>query len=116
MRRSTDTLAVNNQPVRKALSYIHEHLRRSIGIDEIVAAAGVSRRTLEISFRKELRQSLHQTVVNLRIRHAPGLLLTTKLPIQDIAAQSGFCHASHMHRIFLKQYGVPTSALRKSHC
>lgn len=112
VRRSTDTFAVNNPVVRTALRFIEENLRRSMGIEEIVAAVGVSRRSLEIAFRNEMRQSVHQVVMNLRVSRARELLLTTSLPIQDIAAQTGFCHASHMHRMILKHFGLSPSAMR----
>ena len=113
VRVSTDTFAVNHPTVREALRFIQDHLKRSLGVDEIAAAVGVPRRTLEEAFRTELRQSIHEMVMHLRTRHARDLLLTTETAIQDIAAQTGFCHASHLNRVFKKRYGLPPRAFRK---
>ena len=113
VRVSTDTFAVNHPTVREALRFIQDHLQRSLGVDEIAAAVGVSRRTLEETFRKELRQGVHEMLMHLRTRHARDLLLTTQRAIQDIAAQTGFCHASHLNRVFKKCYGLSPRKYRK---
>ena len=111
-RTSTDTFAVNHPGVRTALQFIKDNLHRSIGVDEIATAAGVSRRTLEEAFQKEIGRTVHEKVMHLRVGHAQELLLTTNSSVQDIAAQTGFCNAPHMHRLFKKYYGYTPRACR----
>lgn len=94
--------------------YLQEHLRESVSIPDIATALSVSRRSLEMSFQAELGCSPHQKLTELRLSRAAGLLTESALPIEDIAAQCGFCHSPHLSRVFKKKYGMPPLAYRNN--
>ena len=74
-RRSTDMLAVENLQVAKALRYVRDHYQNPLlGVDDIVAATNASRRTMEKAFRSELRRSINEEVVRVRIDRIKDLL------------------------------------------
>jgi len=114
LRASSDALATSDPLVRKAVSYLQEHLRESIGTLEIAASLGISRRNLEMRFQKALACSLHQKLVELRLIRAATLLAESAKPVEDVAALCGFCHAPHLCRVFKEKYGLPPRAYRKS--
>jgi len=76
-------------------------------------AASCSRRTLETLFQKELRRSVHRTLLELRLRDARHLLQTTTDTVESIAADTGFCHAPHLYREFKRWTGLTPRAWRK---
>jgi LacI family transcriptional regulator len=115
VRASTDTFAVNHPALRRALQFMKENLHISLGVERIVEASGQSRRALEHVFQKELRQSIHEKLMHLRIRHVKDLLCYTDLSIEHIAAQSGFSHGPHLHRVFRKECNVSPRTYRVEH-
>jgi LacI family transcriptional regulator len=114
IRESTDTTAVNHPVVRKVLSIMKSRMQESLGVDDLASAVGLSRRTLENAFQKELRRSVHRTLVDLRLRHARHLLQTTDDTVEAIAVDTGFCHAPHLYREFKRWTGQTPRAWRKA--
>jgi LacI family transcriptional regulator len=103
-RRSTDILAVNNLEVAKALRFIHDQYSNPLlSMDDVVMATNVSRRPLEKAFRKELRRTLNEELVRIRLNSVKNLLTTTNLSVTKISSMTGFNRPNHLHRIFRKQ-------------
>jgi LacI family transcriptional regulator len=114
LRASSDALATGDPLVRKAVSYLQEHLREPVSTPDVAAALGVSRRTLELRFKTALGCSPHSKLTELRLTRAAGLLADSRKPVEEISALCGFCHGPHLCRVFKQQYGVPPLAYRKS--
>lgn len=95
------------------LSYIHAN-----PAEDLSNAALGKRMNLEPCYLNRLIKnytgySLHQNVMRFRIRTATNLLLNTLLPLEEIAAKTGFCDAAHFSACFKKQTGTPPSFYRK---
>ena len=113
LRQSTDLTAVNVPSVRLAMRFLKENLNRSFGIDEIAAAAGVSRSTLDRLFLQHLNRSVHNELQRTRLEAVKRLLIHTDLAIAEIARQSGFCHAQYLNNIFHRAESMTPRAYRK---
>ncbi len=114
-RRSTDITAIDNLQVARALRYIQDRYANPLlGVDDIVAATDLSRRPLEIAFRKELKRSLNEEIVRIRMDKVKELLSTTKLTVAKIAAVTGFARPSHLFRTFRKFFSMSPKAYRKN--
>ena len=72
----------------------------------MVAATDLSRRPLEKAFRNEMKRSLNEEVVRLRIAQVKKLLTTTRLKVVEVAARTGFSRPSHLFRTFRKLVGM----------
>lgn len=112
VRQSTDALAATDPLVREALAYLHEHLRESIGTNEIAEKLGVSRRLLELRFRAQMHSSVREYLIRSRIVESKNLLSSTDEPIETIAALTGFCNAPHFSRTFKRDAGMTPSQYR----
>jgi LacI family transcriptional regulator len=53
-RRSSDTLPIEDALVADCTRYIWDHVEQGLDVDDLVKRAGVSRRWLEVCFRREL--------------------------------------------------------------
>lgn len=105
-RMSSDISAIDDQALARALQYIQKHKTQLIGVDEIVEATGVSRRTLERRFKDYFRLTINQELCRQRIELAKMLLFDTHLPIESIALQCGFRYSTYFSHIFEKETGV----------
>ncbi len=96
---STDTTAVNEPMVAKAIQYIQEHSNEKINIKVMAEDLCINRRTLERRFAKTLGGSLYQYLTLRRISCAEELLgLSPRPSLREIANRSGFYNVRHMKR------------------
>ena len=113
-RRSTDIVAIENLQVARALRYIQDKFANHLlGVDSVVAATDLSRRPLEIAFRQELKRTINEEIVRVRMEKAKYLLSTTDLKVVEIAAQTGFTQPSHLFRTFRRLVGLSPKSFRK---
>ncbi|MEM9418588.1 MAG: XylR family transcriptional regulator [Planctomycetota bacterium] len=114
-RLSTDTLAIDDTAVRKALYFIQDEIPKDIAVDDVVNKMQMSRRMAEIRFRKATGKSINQQVMSLRIRLVRELLIETTLPIEIIARKAGFSSSAYMGMKFKAETGMAPSKYRSNH-
>ena len=74
-------------------------------LDALGRAAGMNSRTLSRRFNRYLSISPAQFVEKTRVDHARGLL-SENIPLQTVAAKSGFGDLQRMRRAFQRRFGV----------
>lgn len=114
-RRSTDITAASDLQVTRALQFIRDHARENILVSEISRAAGLSRRALEIKFRRETGRSIREHIQRVRTDQIVPLLVETDLPIGQIAESLGFSDAQHFARYFRAGKRMSPLAFRKAY-
>ncbi|MDX2677945.1 helix-turn-helix domain-containing protein [Streptomyces sp. NY05-11A] len=67
-------------------------------------------------FAEHVGQSPMRSLREARLRHAARLLESTDLPVERVAAASGFASAFHFSRVFRARYGTPPGAYRDGMC
>lgn len=112
-RQSTDTLAINDHAVIKAVSFIRENLSRPLNVAEIARHAGVSRRVLERRFHCHLRRSPGEEIRRARLHKAKELLLNTDLAIPEVSEAAGFGSPEYMAFVFRKECNMTPVEYRR---
>ncbi len=112
-RQSTDTLAVDDPVLARALQFIRDHAGEAIGIDDVVKAAGTSRRFLERLMESRLQRSPNRELIRVRIDRARSLLLDTDLSLNAIAQRSGFRSAKYFGDAFRRVEGLAPGEFRR---
>ncbi len=103
--------------VRRAESFIEANWDKPIAMEDIVAATGVSARSLFRAFRRSRGYTPLQFVKELRLRQAQRLLSQRPpgLTITEVALTCGFCDLSRFSKDFSRAFGVsPSGLLRRS--
>ena len=113
-RQSTDTRAVAEPTLRRALELIGDNLSRPYGADQLADALGLPRFKVDRLFAAGLGRSVGSEILRQRIARAKLLLKSRKLTLSDIARQIGFCHASHLSNSFKRATGLSPKAWLKS--
>lgn len=92
--------------VRRALTYIDDHAREPITLDDIARAAGISTRGLQHAFQRALDTTPSAQLRAVRLAGAHHELRDgTPLTIADIARRWGFSSASRFARYYREHYG-----------
>jgi len=91
--------------VMPAVNLVHLHPDRRISTDEAARACGLSRAQFNRVFRRAMAMSFGAFCLRARLALAAHLLLTTRLPIEDISGRAGFADGSHLHATFPRHYG-----------
>lgn len=106
VRQSTEVLAVNHEPTRRALLYLQQNHARRVGGTEAAEAGGLPRRTLERFFRQHLGRSINDELERIRLERAKELLLTTDLSCYEIATRVGFNTPQYFSNVFQRVVGL----------
>jgi AraC family transcriptional regulator len=103
-------------PTRKMLGrvaeYVEAYLDRPIGLDDMAGAAHLSSYHFHRVFRAATGLTPHQYVTARRIERAKRLL-TTEMPLIQVAMACGFASQSHFGEVFKANVGATPGRWRK---
>ena len=85
-----------------------------VDYDALADRLGVSVRTLRRNFQQHMGVSPHQFAIAQRVAAAREQLLSTDLPLKEIARRLGYSDVFYFARQFKKQTGVSPSTFRRS--
>ena len=112
-RRSTHFLSGMTPSVEKAVRFIWSDFREPISVDLIARKASVSRRKLELDFRKFLNRSVGEELRRKRLEEARYLLKTTEENIEEIAISCGMGEVSTLYKAFKKEFTITPRQFRE---
>lgn len=98
-------LKTNDPIVRRALLMLQQNLDDPPDIASVASRLGVSRRKLERHFSASLSMPPAEAFLKVRLSHVRMLLGRSGRSISQIAAETGFCDASHLIRVFRERTG-----------
>jgi len=113
-RQSTDTLAISDVALVKALSFIRENATKRIRVREIAAHAGISRRLLEQRFMLTLGRTPAAQIRRTHLDRARTLLAETDLAIDHVAEASGFGSPEYMTFYFRRELRITPLKFRRA--
>jgi len=112
-RASTDVLAIEDPHLAKAMMFISKQFANGISVEDVVAAVGLSRSGMEKKFRARLRFSIGSAIRRFQLERARELILTTNLPLKEIAANLSYPSVQHMTTVVRRELGHPPARLRQ---
>jgi LacI family transcriptional regulator len=115
VRRSTDTLAVDDPAVVQALMIIHQEACTGLRVDDLARRVCISRSLLERRFRKYLRRSPQEEIRNAKIARTKHYLIETDKKLDEIAEITGFEHPEYLSVMFKRLTGETPRDYRQRH-
>ena len=101
--------------ILESLNYLHSHyLENSFRISTLYRIANVSSRYYERLFFQKFGVTPKAYILKLKMEYAKELLLSEKIPINDIAQKLGYSDVYHFGKIFKKNTGYTPSQYRKN--
>lgn len=96
-----------------ALTFIHQHYREEICVDEICRAAGFSPSHFSRTFRACCGMSMIDYLNAVRCDMARRLLIGSGCSVESAALESGFTNLSHFYRMYKRHVGHLPSEEKK---
>lgn len=103
-----------DQIVKRALLKMQQNIEVPLSIEELAAALGTARRTLERRFQADLGQSPRRIYLEIRLDRASARLHRTNQTVTEIALACGFCDAPHLARTLKSERGVTPGEIRNA--
>ena len=94
-----------NKTVRRIMDFVEENHSDRLDNHTIAAHFGYHPYYVSSLFKSNTGKTLHQYVLESRLKHGCELLINTDMTVSDIAAACGFQNANHFSVKFKNRYG-----------
>jgi transcriptional regulator GlxA family with amidase domain len=99
-------LSTHNKELDKALSYILEHYREQISIEELAKKCCLSTHHFERLFKKKYRVSSSRYIIRYRIEKAKEIMLYSKMSVSSISEEVGYGSIHSFSKAFKRMEGI----------
>ena len=100
--------------VERTIFYMKQHLSEPLHLETLARVAALSKYHFIRRFRAATGSSPYNYLTHLRVSRAKELLVTSRLPVTEVAAQVGFSGAGNFIRAFRSATGRTPTEYRKS--
>jgi AraC family transcriptional regulator len=96
----------------RIVDFLEDRLDRSVSLDDLAQVAGLTKWHFMRRFNATYGTSPYNFITDRRMARAKGLLVSSDLPIVQVALEVGMTH-SHFSRTFLRRVGLSPSEFRQ---
>lgn len=100
-------------PVRKMVSYIHQHYMDGISLGDAADNAGMNSSYLSTLFKNEVGTGFVEYLNEVRLERAKELMDSSQLRLKEIIDEVGFCSYPYFFSLFKKKYGMTPKEYQK---
>ncbi|MGW2094590.1 helix-turn-helix domain-containing protein [Promicromonospora sukumoe] len=101
------------QQVLTMVRHVAENFREPLTVADVARTVRLHPNYAMAQFRKVVRTTIVDYLTRCRLAEARRLLVTTALPVPDVAAESGFSSVSRFYTAFGAACGMPPAAYRR---
>jgi two-component system, response regulator YesN len=101
--------------IRKAMAYIDQHLKDELTLKEVASQVHLNPSYFSVLFKEQVDLNFSEYVTRRRIQRAKELVVSTTLPISEIAEEVGYKTSKYFIKIFREIEGMTPSSYRKDH-
>jgi AraC family transcriptional regulator len=100
----------------RVTEYFLAHLADDVALQTVSDLVGLSRSYFSRAFKMSTGLSPHRWLLQARVAKAQEMLLTSDLPLAQIAIDVGFADQAHFSRTFARAIGESPSAWKRMRC
>jgi transcriptional regulator GlxA family with amidase domain len=102
--------------VRAVRQYIQDHIAEPLSLARLARQTRQSKYHFLRKYKKLAGRTPIQDARGIRINFAKELILSTDLPLKEIAARAGLGNEYTLSRTFRRHFKIPPGELRRTHC
>lgn len=102
------------ESITRVISYINNNYMHKITLDDVAAHVFLSPSYLSRIFREEMQQPFSTYLNQVRVDKSKVLLLSSSLPVSEIAEMTGFYDQSYFNKVFKRMVGITPKKYRDS--
>lgn len=91
--------------IKEAMTYMQQNFSGKVRLEDVADSLAISKSELCRCFRRVLKVSPMEYLIQFRLEEAGRQLLSTDKSVTQIALETGFDSPSHLGRFFLKEFG-----------
>ena len=91
--------------IKEAMTYMQQNFSGKVRLEDVADSLAISKSELCRCFRRILKVSPMEYLIQFRLEEAGRQLLSTDKSVTQIALETGFDSPSHLGRFFLKEFG-----------
>ena len=103
---------VESEVITASMTYINNHYKQDLSLDDVAEFAGFSRYYFSRSFKKQTGYSFKDYLCQKRLQVAVDLLIRTDKSMKDVALESGFGSVATFNRVFREKKGCTPTQFR----
>lgn len=107
--------SLKDERIRQVLQYIKVHLSEQMDLDALSRISCMSKDHFIRKFRKEVGETPNVYITRRKMERAELLLLTTNMPVKEIAYSLGYSESAYFCRVFTKLVGLSPTSYREQH-
>jgi len=100
--------------IQKSIMYIHSHFKDNPTLSSIADILHLNTQYFCSKFKSYTGQTYKNYLKAVKLRYARRLILSTDMPILEVAENSGYETQSHFNREFKEYYGISPRKMRIS--
>ena len=112
---SRDESPSDRDRLGRVLGHLHAHYCAAVKLETLAELAAMSKSQLQRFFKKSTRMTVSNYLAQLRVGNACALLLEGRLPMAQIAEQTGFRQAGYFSRQFKASKGLTPMEFRRQY-
>ena len=101
---------------KRVMAYVDTRLAGRVSVGELARLTGLSTGHFSRAFKQSFGVSARTFLRRRRIEFAQGMMLSTDLPLNEIAYCCGLCDQPHLSKMFRSVVGENPSASRRARC
>lgn len=109
------TVSSRNSRVKELSNYITHHSHEDLSLQDLSTQFNFNPSYLSRLFKKETGFSPKEYLIHVRLKNVQQLLVSTNLPMEEIAELTGFKHGYYLSKYFKKVFSISPSEFRKKH-
>jgi AraC family transcriptional regulator len=99
--------------IRRATEFLEAHLDGNVILQQVADACGLSVSHFSRAFKQTFHKPPYKWLTERRVDRAKDLMTNSRMPIADIALQSGFADQSALNRSFKQIHGFTPGVWRR---